>query len=223
MGCSQERSEGFHPLAPAGDLFTSVGDTLSNLGIARTLPTEYVTEISEEQLSDIEAIAVQIPREHIETPNSAFGAGIGHPVYAQQIPLLAEVEFRTNRRFRWYLNPSLPDIAMAMPGGIIVINPAVMGMHSLDTQLFFMFHEAAHHIDGHATAAGRIAVMHQPWLSPTLELRADCYAAKMMMSMGIPNNRIEYAIFAATADKPRTQTHPSGAERLANVRSCLRH
>ncbi len=220
-GCSNTQTSDFYPLAPAGNVISSLGNAVSGVGFHRALPTEYVTDITEDQLRYIETIAVVIPHEHIQSPTLALGAGLGQPIYAQQIPIIAQVEYATGRRFRWYLNPILPDIAMALPGGIIVINPDVMAGHHIDTQIFFLFHEAAHHIDQHTSLEGQIAATQQAWLRPAFELRADCFAAKMMAQYGVPPNRIIYALMAASGNNPRTASHPSGQERIANVRACL--
>ena len=112
------------------------------------------------------------------------------------------------------------DVAMAFPGGVIIVNPNVMNMLSVPGQFVFLFHEAGHHILGHTSQLGAIMTMTQPWLSPAREQAADEFAGRTMARSGFSGQEIAFGAMDAFKGVPPmgTATHPPRDVRISTVR-----
>lgn len=134
---------------------------------------------------------------------------------------LMTVENLVGYRFDWYVSPNCPDVAMAFPGGVIVVNPNIASQVSEPALLFIHLHECGHQILGHTSAVGQMTRFAQPWLVPQMELDADRFAVETLLQAGVHPSLIEYAALEIFSASQATPSHPSGDQRLAQVRALL--
>lgn len=194
---------------------------LSMPGALGSRPKRVVDTPNKEQLASLQEIGVYVtPRDSI-TPQMGLGAGAYQ--FAEPVrTFLIRVEEIARTRFDWYLTPNLPDIAMAHPGGVILLNPGVMGRVSLNAQYLMALHECSHHLLGHTAGIGTTVRMSQPWLLPSMELDADRNAARLLKAAGWSAQQIIYGAIELYDQKPRSKTHPSGVTRVMATRDALR-
>lgn len=190
-------------------------------GVLESRPKRVVDTPNKEQLASLQEIGVYVtPRDSI-TPQMGLGAGAFQ--FAGPIrTFLMRVEEIARTRFDWYLTPHLPDIAMAHPGGVILLNPGVMGRVSLNAQYLMALHECSHHLLGHTAGIGTTVRMTQPWLLPSMELDADRNAARLLRAAGWSAQQIIYGAIELYDQRPKSTTHPSGVTRIMAMREALR-
>jgi hypothetical protein len=120
-------------------------------------------------------------------------------------------------------NLQLNDIAMASMdafGPVIFYNPVVVQQAGPLLNAFFRAHEYAHVCLGHVQQLLGANPLVQAWLSPQLELQADCAAAKSLR--GLNPQALQAAIQLFTSQGPIQQrpTHPAGTIRAQNIAGC---
>lgn len=112
---------------------------------------------------------------------------------------------------------SLHDIAMARVdprfGPLIIYNPYVVATSVPTVQLFFYYHECAHHVLGHTIGAGHPLVNEQA---------ADCWAVQQLVARQIfgPAQVQQVQQWIAVA-APGDWTHLPGPIRSINLYHCL--
>jgi len=157
-----------------------------------------------------------------EPADMGFGFGARSSQFSPPIrSFLLYVEQIAGARFDWWLDPNLDNIAMAFPGGVIVVNPRVCAGLSTNAQLLMHLHEAGHHMLGHTSAGGTVTGATQPWVRPAFELAADRWAAIAMLRAGIPSASIVYAALESFGNQPPSATHPRGIDRVGNIRRAV--
>jgi hypothetical protein len=117
-------------------------------------------------------------------------------------------------------DPTIPDIAMAGwdNGPVVRINPLVASRYPLPLLRFFLAHELAHHALHHATPAGLAIVNARPWISPAIELEADCAAAAALRNTTSPQAFAQFA-----QGQPSDGMHYPGPIRARRVLQCAAH
>jgi hypothetical protein len=229
FGCSIHRevsdlkSSGvvLYPVTKTGDLLGFLGKGLR----AASTPFDqrekkYSATISVEQKKVLDLIAV--PYDGTWSIDMAGGAGFGAGQFSEPLrSQLLRAESLVGYSFDWYLNPQLPDGAMAFPGGVIVLNPQVLSHLSTGALQFVLAHEEQHQVRGHVTPAGIIVGMQQPWLTQDRESEADVEAARSMLAAGYPPQFVVYSLFEVLGNAPPNASHRSGPERIAIVRTQL--
>ena len=110
---------------------------------------------------------------------------------------------------------------------VILIDPTIMARlpfpHGQNFLRFLTAHECAHHLKGHvfnlaqAGAFGGYVLMQ---VSHSVEMDADCEAARMLSRRG-DSSAIESAFWVFMNSNPfPTSTHPGGSVRAHNIRRC---
>ncbi len=228
-GCSTSR-EGkdlretgvLYPVEKAGSIVSGVGSGLRSLAHsnpwrfqAKRKPKE---EINPEDVKWLESFAVELPRSSIEIPET-IGLGYGErPVASHAFPIINEVEDLTGRAFRWYVTPDPRfDIAKALRSSVIVLNPEKLAKADTHLQLFILLHEAGHHELGHLSGVSVGAESRKQ-----LELDADAFAAKKLLERGFKGHEIVWiALTSFRENSASDANHPSGEERLKNIRTVV--
>ena len=112
---------------------------------------------------------------------------------------------------------------------VILIDPTIIARlpspHGRNFLRFLTAHECAHHVNGHVFGLAQTGVFAGYVLmqvSHSLEMEADCEAARMLSSRG-DSSGIESAIWVFMNSNPfPTLTHPGGPARAHNIRRCAR-
>src|SRR5262249_20139758 len=99
-------------------------------------------------------------------------------------------------------DPHLPNLGVAAPG-VLVLNPGLLSRHSEIVRLFVFHHECGHHHVGGS------------------ELKADCWAVSEGVKGGWLDREGLAQACRSFGDAPATPTHPSGANRCANLDRCF--
>jgi hypothetical protein len=100
------------------------------------------------------------------------------------------------------LDPHLPNLGVAAPG-VLVLNPGLLSRQSEIVRLFVFHHECGHHHVGGS------------------ELKADCWAVGEGVKGGWLDREGLAQACRSFGDAPATPTHPSGANRCANLDRCF--
>jgi hypothetical protein len=100
------------------------------------------------------------------------------------------------------LDPRLPNLGIAARG-VVVLNPGLLERHSEIVRLFVFHHECGHHRVGAS------------------ELKADCWAVKEGVKGGWLDRGGLAEACRSFGNAPKTRTHPSGAQRCANLDLCF--
>ncbi len=124
--------------------------------------------------------------------------------------------------------PGLPQGGLASMdnfGPVIYINPQLMNLGGAIFH-FLRAHEYGHHRQGHINPRNVQRMMTDPyykaWITKPMELEADCYGARTLMSNGGPN-AVEYvARYFEASQGPFSGAayYPSGFERADHIRRC---
>jgi hypothetical protein len=103
---------------------------------------------------------------------------------------------------RHELDRGLPNLGLAAPG-VLVFNPRELHRWSDTVRLFVYHHECGHHKVGGS------------------ELGADCWAVKQGVRDGWLSREGLTQVCRSFGNSPPTSTHPSGANRCANLNRCF--
>lgn len=111
----------------------------------------------------------------------------------------------------------IDDIAVAtlMPDGspVIYYNPQVVSNTIYQTQIFFYYHECAHHIFGHSIGMG---------FPLQREQEADCWAIQTLVARGIFSPYDLQLVQSDLSAHARADwTHLPGPQRAINLQACL--
>lgn len=204
-----------YPLVKAGEGVHFIGqgiECVSQPFNGLTRPNRIQAAPSEEFLKELDLLAVKY-----NFNDQQFGAG-SNMIPGPPGQMLMQVESVVGAAFDWYFTPALPDVAAAQPGGVIIINPNVMGSISLPAQYLYLFHEAGHQMLNHTAPGPAFA---QTWVSREREAAADFFAGQMLRKAGFAPEIIRYAAIDAFKANPEkgTDTHPP---RLVRIQTVLR-
>lgn len=216
-----------YPVVKAGDMISGLGQALRHLSTpgswSGTPDDRFVKAITPEQVLLYEQSgAIPVSRDYLNE-KKGMGFGVEHLPDPMR-PFVKMVEQITGYQFNWYLHPRIDDMAMAMPNGVIFINPLRMDDLSGEAQLLVALHEAAHHTLRHTDGFGVSEIIDTPsvpWVQPAKEMVADRQAAIWMVGAGIQSHRIVFAATTLLADQVQTPHHPAGKTRLDHIRLTL--
>ena len=214
----------FYPVTKIGDGVSFVGDTLSTAGKIKqwsaTRPARIDIPLSEEQREELDRSSVLFDfdkRFGLSSGSSGGSHTFPEPIRSSMLAAERTVGFR----FDWYLNPMLPDVATAYPGGVIIVNPRVLATYRTAAPVYlWYFHEIAHHVLGHTNQAPRMRIgAQQTFISRALELQADEFAGRAMRKMGANEQTTRFAALDAFKTVPLggTLTHPGRVDRVKAV------
>lgn len=116
----------------------------------------------------------------------------------------------------------LNDVAMASMdnhGELIYFNPMVVQMSGPFLAAFFHAHEYGHICLNHVQAIAADPWI-QSWVSPQLELAADCYATRFLRAINPQAVQAAYQYFLTQGPVPQRPTHPAGTVRAQNIVHC---
>lgn len=233
LGCDS-RAEGqkaresgyvLYPLVKVGDGISGIGSGISKVFTPGSWsepsrPERFPESPTSEQATFLNEKTIKW--DGVNDPASYGGGfGIGSGQFPGQISFfMKQTENMAGFQFDWFFNPMLPDGAMAFPGGVIVLNPNVIGRLDALSLQFLLLHEAGHHVLGHTRGFNGMDFS-QPWLAGKKESDADVYAAQTLVRNGVPPQNVALAAMNTVGNGPGDATHPPGLVRVQIIRKSI--
>jgi hypothetical protein len=117
-------------------------------------------------------------------------------------------------------------ISPATGGPLILYNPQFINQIQQNAGLgapifrWLMQHECGHHVLGHV-AAGQANPYLLMWMTPQIELAADCYSAKQLFAAQ-DSQALQAAVMlmSTVAFVPTGPNYPTGAQRAQTLQQC---
>jgi hypothetical protein len=135
--------------------------------------------------------------------------------------VFTKIESLVNDHFDYRFSDDVPDVALSLPNKRIGVNITIWTSCDGTQRFFWLLHEMGHHKLGHLSDAGQVLGFTQPWLRPSMELKADSYAIKKMLESGLKAGALRAEMRALFRSNPGDSTHPSGAVRVQNIERAL--